>query len=74
MLVEVALQLHFGRPLTQYFLHIDSFSEGCEYGPIAGPRVDYFGYYGYGLSSEFRCSLSDYTTTQWWFGGYLEEH
>ena len=59
MLVEVALQLHFGRPLTQYFLHIDSTSEGCEYGPIAGPRVDYFvGYYGHGLSSEFRCSLS----------------
>lgn len=58
-----------------YFLHIDSSNTSCEYRPIPETtRVDYFGYYGDGLSSEFSCSQSDYTTTQWWFGGYLEEH
>lgn len=58
-----------------YFPHIDSFSDGgCEYRPIGGPRADFFGYYADGLSSEFRCSQYDSFTTQWWFGGYLEEH
>lgn len=57
-----------------YFLHIDSSNTGCGYLPLADPRVDYFGYYGDGLSSAFRCSYHEYSSTQWWFGGYLEEH
>lgn len=57
-----------------YGLHIDSFSTGCEFLPLADPKVDYFGYYGDGLSTEFRCCRYDSSTTQWWFGGYLEEH
>ena len=57
-----------------YFLHIDSSNTGCEFLPLADPRVDYFGYYGDGLSSEFRCSQYESSTTQWWFGGYLKEH
>lgn len=58
-----------------YMLHIDSSATGCEFAPLAEPLVDYFGYYGDGLSTEFRCSqYADYSTTQWWFGGYLEEH
>lgn len=61
----------FWQAPANYFLHIDSSSAGCEFGPIAGPRVDYFRYYGDGLSSEFQCSQSNYTSTQWWFGGYL---
>ena len=56
-----------------FFLHIDSSDTGCDFLPLATPRVDYFGYYGDGLSSEFRCSQYESRTTQWWFGGYLEE-
>lgn len=56
-----------------YCLHIDSSDTGCEFLPLADPTVDYFGYYGDGLSTEFSCSLSEYTTTQWWFGGHLGE-
>ncbi|XP_068758965.1 uncharacterized protein [Montipora capricornis] len=59
---------------NSYLLHIDSSDTGCEYIPFAVPRVDYFGYYGNGMSSKFHCSQSLYSTTQWWFGGYLEEH
>lgn len=55
-----------------YFLHIDSSVSDCDFLPLADPVVDFFGYYGDGLSSEFRCSRSEYDTTQWWFGGYLE--
>ena len=63
----------FWQTSGSYFLHIDSSDTGCEFLPLADPRVDYFGYYGDGLSSEFRCSRDEYTTTQWWFGGYLKE-
>ena len=63
----------FWQSSGSYFLHIDSSDTGCDFLPLANPRVDYFGYYGDGLSSEFRCSQYESYTTQWWFGGYLEE-
>ena len=56
-------------------LHINSYDRGCEYTPPPYPRlprVDYFGYYGDGLNPEFTCSRNASSTTQWWFGGYLE--
>ena len=57
-----------------YMLHIDSSNTGCEFLPLANPRVDFFGYYGDGMSSDFSCSQYDYSSTQWWFGGYLQEN
>ena len=63
----------FWQSSGSYFLHIDSSDTGCEFLPLADPRVDYFGYYGDGMSSEFSCSQEDFSTTQWWFGGYLKE-
>lgn len=56
-----------------YFLHTDSSNTTCEFIAEATPLVDYFGYYKDGLSYNFRCSRYDTSTTQWWFGGYLQE-
>ena len=56
-----------------FLLHVDSVNYGCEIPPSADPIVDYFGYYADGLSTEFRCSQNDASTSQWWFGGYLAE-
>ena len=64
----------FWQSSGNYMLHIDSSDSGCEFVPLTDPRVDYFGYYGDGLSSEFSCSLYDSATTQWWFGGYVQEN
>ncbi|XP_068713670.1 uncharacterized protein [Montipora foliosa] len=61
----------FWQSSGKYCLHIDSSNTGCGYLPLEKPLVDYFGYYGDGLSSTFRCSY-EYSPTQWWFGGYLE--
>ena len=66
----------FWQSSGNYLLNIDSSDTGCEFLPSAYPRlprVDYFGYYGDGLNPEFTCSQNVLCTTQWWFGGYLEE-
>ena len=57
-----------------YMLHIDSSNTRCEFEPFADPLVDYFGYYGDGLSTEFSRSRYDSASTQWWFGGYIEDN
>ena len=62
----------FWQSSGSYLLHIDSSDTGCEFLPLADPRVDFFGYYGDGLSTDFRCSQYGDSTSQWWFGGYLE--
>lgn len=58
---------------NSYFLHIDNGNTSCSFVPPLNPSADYFGYYGDGLNTEFRCSENYASTTQWWFGGYLEE-
>ena len=56
------------------FLHTDSSStHGCEFKPDVSGAVaseDNFGWYS-DVNVKFRCTAGDYSTTQWWFGGYL---
>ena len=62
----------------KYLLHIDSGHRGCEFVPPSYPGIpyaDYFGYYGDGANPLFTCSQNPlFSTTQWWFGGYLKQH
>ena len=62
----------FWQMLNSYILHINSESTGCGFKPNIGaiPSEDNFGYYG-SPNSNFRCTTSDDSTTQWWFVGYL---
>ena len=62
----------FWQMLNSYILHINSESTGCGFKPNIGaiPSEDNFGFYG-SPNSNFRCTASDDSTTQWWFGGYL---
>lgn len=67
----------FWQSSGSYLLNIDSSDTGCDFRPSVYPRlprVDYFGYYGNGLHPEFTCSRNAFSTTQWWFGGYVEQH
>ena len=57
-----------------YCLHIFSLDTDCGFRTFYEPVVDFFGYYNDGLNTIFRCSLYDNSTTQWWFGGYLNKH
>ena len=46
---------------------------GCEFKPNVSSAVaseDNFGLYS-DVNVKFRCTAGDYSTTQWWFGGYL---
>ena len=55
------------------FLHTDSTFTGCEFKPNVSSAVaseDNFGLYS-DVNVKFRCTAVDYSTTQWWFGGYL---
>jgi len=65
---------HFWQVNNTYFLHIDSSAGGCGFKPNAGavPSEDNFGYYAT-VSDNFRCTVEDDSTTQWWFGGYLAD-
>lgn len=56
-----------------YSLHIFSSNTDCDFSYWFEPYCDFFGFYGDGLNTIFRCSLYDNSTTQWWFGGYLNE-
>ena len=53
--------------------HIDSYSGGCQFVPTQGSvfSEDNFGHYGH-VNKKFRCTSSPSSTTNWWFGGYLE--
>ncbi|KAL9953235.1 hypothetical protein ACROYT_G040619 [Oculina patagonica] len=64
----------FWQVQNTYTLHIDSSHSGCGFIPTAGavPSEDNFGYYDV-VNTKFRCTAADDSTTQWWFGGYLDE-
>ena len=64
--------VQFWQLQNSYFPHVDSSFSGCEFKPNSGavPSEDNFGYY-HTFNSNFRCTLGDDATTQWWFGGYL---
>lgn len=57
-----------------YMLHIDSSHTGCGFVPTAGSSAseDNFGF-NQAFNTNFRCNGGDFSTTQWWFGGYLAE-
>ena len=57
-----------------YMLTTDSSVTGCGFVASAGavPSEDNFGYYGT-INTNFRCTMADDSSTQWWFGGYLDE-
>ena len=62
----------FFQELSEYTLHIDtpSGSNNCQFNPKTGAvkSEDNFGWYGDGLSTKFRCTETDESTTQYWFG------
>jgi hypothetical protein len=51
---------------------MDSSISSCEFVPTAGsvPSEDNFGYYAF-FNTNFRCTATPDSTTNWWFGGYL---
>ena len=55
-----------------YFLHITSTNDGCEFHAKRGSVTyeDNFGYYWY-TNKDFRCTADDTATTNWWFGKSL---
>ena len=58
-----------------FILHMDSSDPGsCSFNPSTGavPSEDNFGYYS-STNKNFRCTMTNDSTTQWWFGGYLDE-
>ena len=65
--------LPFFQGQDREFLHTDSTFTGCEFKPNVSSAVaseDNFGLYS-DVNVKFRCAAGDYSTTQWWFGGYL---
>ncbi|KAL9953513.1 hypothetical protein ACROYT_G040938 [Oculina patagonica] len=69
----------FWQAKDQYTLHIDSSQTKCDlkanggpYGQGAVQGENNFGYYGT-VGKNFKCTYYNYRTTQWWFGGYLDE-
>ncbi|XP_020632736.1 uncharacterized protein LOC110069547 [Orbicella faveolata] len=65
----------FWQVLNTYTLHTDSFHIGdCAFKPNTGAvsSEDNFGFYGV-INKNFRCTMANDSTTQWWFGGYLDE-
>ncbi|KAL9953343.1 hypothetical protein ACROYT_G040745 [Oculina patagonica] len=61
---------------TSYLLHIDSrrTANKCAFKANAGsvPSEDNFGFYG-AINTNFRCTMGDDQTTNWWFGGYMAD-
>ena len=56
-----------------HFVHIVSASPGCAFHASgADSSEDNFGYYGI-INKNFRCTTTDDSTTQWWFGGYMAD-
>ena len=75
----VDIRGHNGTNLTVPFwqgvaLHIDSSSSLCEFSATVGAvsSEDNFGYYG-AFNPKFRCTQTDNSTTQWWFGAHLKK-
>jgi len=59
---------------NNYPYHIQSHSSSCAFSNQAGGLYseDNFGYYGT-INKNFRCTMADDSTTQWWFGGYMAD-
>ena len=57
-----------------YPVHIQSAYPGCAFHASSGgsSSEDDFGYYGT-INKNFRCTMTDDSTTQWWFGGYMAD-
>ncbi|KAL9953348.1 hypothetical protein ACROYT_G040750 [Oculina patagonica] len=58
-----------------YILHTDSSMPGsCAFKPNAGAisSEDNFGYYNT-VNKNFRCTMGDVHSTNWWFGGYMAD-
>ena len=57
-----------------YPVHIESANPGCAFHASSGAvsSEDNFGYYGT-INKNFRCTMTDDSTTQWWFGGYMAD-
>ena len=75
----VDIRGHNGTNLTVPFwqgwaLHIDSSSGLCEFSATVGAvsSEDNFGLYG-AFNPKFRCTQTDNSTTQWWFGAHLKK-
>ena len=66
--------VRFWQMQNTYMLTTDSSVTGCGFVASAGavPSEDNFGYYGT-INTNFRCTMADDSSTQWWFGGYLDE-
>ena len=62
----------FWQTANTYFLHISINSHCSGFNPHPGKvsSEDNFGYY-YNVNKNFRCTMGDASTTQWWFGGYM---
>ena len=72
----VNIRGHYGMNITVRFwqktgmtFHIDSSAEPCDFTARDGSRSDEdnFGYY-ITINSKFRCTESDKSTTQYWYG------
>ena len=57
---------------VDYAAHLDSSYTGCQFLPTKGsvPNEDNFGRYN-NHNNKFRCAAGPFSTTNWWFGGYL---
>ena len=57
-----------------YPCHIQSASSGCTFrnNVETVSSEDNFGYHGT-INKNFRCTMTDDSTTQWWFGGYMAD-
>ena len=70
--VGTDVRARFFQKLNEYTLHIDipCGSNNCQFNPKTGAvkSEDNFGWYGDGLSTKFRCTETDESTTQYWFG------
>ncbi|XP_078349865.1 uncharacterized protein LOC144634705 [Oculina patagonica] len=57
-----------------WIFHSSTESTGCTFKPDAGSVTseDNFGFYG-NVNRNFRCTMGDDQTTNWWFGGYMSD-
>ncbi|XP_031566897.1 uncharacterized protein LOC116301872 isoform X2 [Actinia tenebrosa] len=70
--VGIEVTVPFWQMANRYILHHDSSARKCSFGASAGyvSSEDNFGFYGK-INRKFRCSSSDYTTSNMWFGASL---
>ncbi|XP_078349847.1 uncharacterized protein LOC144634687 [Oculina patagonica] len=68
----------FWQAQDTFTLHTDSYHTGsCIFRPnagaVSGHGEDNFGFYGTVNQKNFRCTMGDTQTTNWWFGGYMAD-